>query len=348
MRLSTKMLWLSLVAASTVHADETVFSYNFYGSIRMQAETVVPDNQQAMSDYRGFRDAYSRVGFNVAYEFSQNSVLFAQLELPFDSANFRFRDSYDQGEAGRDKKENIRVGLIGLTSQVGTITAGQQWMPYYNAITFPVDQFSSFYSGFATYTTFRVKETLAYESPVLWNGFSVGGSYSTRHGNIRSPSRIDDRRIQAVASYQFADKTRLAIGMDDRGNGSGYQDRLYGLTLSHAKGSWSWAAKYEITDTDNPNSFYGDRAQAVNLYSAYYQGKNTYKIMLANVEAYGEAVIHLGIDHRINQDLRLFAEFYQEQETAAMTAKQAGLDGFDANIRGGKLFLVGFRYDLNM
>lgn len=346
MKLSTKIIWLNLVIASVVQADDSALSYNFYSSIRMQAETVIPDNQQAMSDYHGLRDAYSRVGFNAAYSFSEDTSFFSQLELPFDSANFRFADSYDQGEVGRDKKENIRVGLIGLTSQVGTLTAGQQWMPYYNAITFPVDQFSSFYSGFATYTTFRVKETLAYQSPLL-NGFSFGGSYSTRHGNIRSPSRIDDRRIQAVASYQLAE-TRLAIGMDDRGNASGFKDRLYGMTVSHAIGAWSVAVKYELTDTDNPNSFYGDKAQAINLYSAYHHGKNTYKMMLANIEGYGEAIIHLGVDHRISQDLRVFAEFYQEQETAAITAKQAGLDGFDANIRGGKLFLVGFRYDLNM
>lgn len=343
----SKALWLNMVTCFGVHAGESAFSYNVYGSIRMQAETVIPDNQQSMSAYRGLRDAYSRIGFNAAYTFSEDTSFFTQLELPFDSANFRFRDSYDQGKVGRDEAENIRVGLIGLNSPAGTVTAGQQWMPYYNAITFPVDQFSSFYSGFATYTTFRVKETLAYESPV-WNGLSFGGSYSTRDGNIRSPSRIDDRRIQAVASYQFAANTRLAIGMDDRGNASGYYDRLYGVTLSHASGPWSWAVKYELTDTDNPNSFYGDNAQAFNLYSAYFHGKNTYKIMLADVEAYGEAVIHLGIDHRINEDLRLFAEFYQEQETAAMTDKQAGLDGFDANISGGKLLLIGFRYDLNM
>lgn len=105
MRLSTTMLWLSLASASTVQADEPAFSYNFYSSIRMQAETVVPDNQQIMSGYRGLRDAYSRVGFNAAYEFSQNTSLFAQLELPFDSANFRFRDSYDQAKPDVIKKK---------------------------------------------------------------------------------------------------------------------------------------------------------------------------------------------------------------------------------------------------
>lgn len=140
----------------------------------MQAESVRPDNRDALNAYHSFRDAFSRVGVNVQYAFSDQTALFAQLEIPFDSANFRFRDSYDQGGAGRDSAEDQRVARIGLSSEYSTVIVGQQWMPYYNDITFPVDQFSTFYSGFATYTTFRVKETVAYESP-LFNGFSFGG-----------------------------------------------------------------------------------------------------------------------------------------------------------------------------
>ena len=121
MRLFTNILWLNIVATFGAQADEPAFNYNFYSSIRMQAEAVSPDNQQAMSAYRGIRDAYSRVGFNAAYEFSEDTSVFTQLELPFDSANFRFRDSYDQGEVGRNKAENIRVGLIGLSSGCLTI-----------------------------------------------------------------------------------------------------------------------------------------------------------------------------------------------------------------------------------
>ena len=39
------------------------------------------------------------------------------------------------------------------------------WMPYYNAIAYPVDMFSSYYSGFATYTTFRQGDTISYYTP---------------------------------------------------------------------------------------------------------------------------------------------------------------------------------------
>lgn len=339
------LLALSVMPAMAEPPEEGPFTYELYLSLRMQAESVRPDNTDALSDYRGLRDAFSRVGVNAQYAFDDDTAVFAQLEIPFDAANIRFRDSYDQGGLGRENRENLRVARLGLSSRLGTLVAGQQWMPYYNAILFPVDQFSTFYSGFASYTTFRVKETLAYESPDL-NGFSFGGSYSSAAGNSRSPSRIEDRRMQAVASYQY-DNTRLAVGIDDRGNGQGFDDKIYGATLSHNQGPWGLALKYEVTETDNPNSFFGDGAEAFNVYGSYTAGKNRYKLMLADVERYGEAVIHAGIDHQFNDDLTLFAEFYQEQETAALTCKKCGLDGFDAAAGGGKVIAIGFRYTLS-
>lgn len=343
--LISSLLVLSVSPVIAEESETNPFSYEFYLSLRMQAESVRPDNTSALNDYRGLRDAFSRVGVNIQYAFDNDTALFAQLEIPFDSANIRFRDSYDQGGSGRDDRESLRVARLGLSGRMGTLVAGQQWMPYYNAILFPVDQFSSFYSGFASYTTFRVKETLAYQSPDL-NGFTFGSSYSSAAGNARSPSRIDDRRIQAVASYQY-DNTRLALGVDDRGNALGFDDKIYGVTLSHNQGSWSLALKYEVTDTDNPNSFFGDGAEALNVFGSYRHGDNVFKVMVADVESYGEAVMHAGIDHRFNEDLTLFAEFYQEQETAALTCKKCGLDGFNAAASGGKVIAIGFRYSLS-
>lgn len=48
----------------------------------------------------------------------------------------------------------------------------------------------------------------------------------------------------------------------------------------------------------------------------------------------------------MTDNLTLFAEFYQEQETAALTGKRQGLDGFDAAVGGGKMIAAGFRYTL--
>ncbi|AFJ02984.1 Porin, Gram-negative type [Methylophaga frappieri] len=336
---------LYFLPPSVMAEEDEPWSLEWYASLRMQAESVRPDQTDALADYRGFRDAFSRVGVRTEYAFNPRHQLFGQIEIPFDSVNMRFRDSYDQGGVGRDERESLRVARLGYRSPVGTLVAGQQWMPYYNAILLPVDQFSTFYSGFASYTTFRVKETLAYESPV-WGGFSFGASYSSQAGNARSSSRIDDRRIQAVASYAI-ENHRLSVGMDDRGNAQGFSDRLYGATWSFNPGPWGLAVKYEVTDTDNPNSFFGDDAQAINVFGSYQYQNNVFKLMLANVEGYGEAIIHAGVDHKYSDNLTLFAEFYQEQETAALTCKRCGLAGFDAAASGGKVFAVGFRYNLS-
>lgn len=61
---------------------------------------------------------------------------------------------------------------------------------------------------------------------------------------------------------------------------------------------WGLAVKYQVTETDNPNIFFGDGAEALNVFGGYRYGDIIFKFMLADVESYGEAVIHAGIDHQ--------------------------------------------------
>src|SRR5690606_9766206 len=142
-------------------AEESGWSLDYYASLRSQFEYVSPGKHDAIDAYTGMRDAYSRFGGNLAYRFNDGIRLFAQIEVPFDSANFRLRDPYDQGDSSRDDAEPLRIARIGAEGPFGTLSLGQQWMPYYNAIAAPVDWFSSYYSGFATYTTPRVRDTVA-------------------------------------------------------------------------------------------------------------------------------------------------------------------------------------------
>ena len=344
-------LFASAAGAEPLPAEEDShgWHYDFYGSLRMQAETVRPGNRDALSAYSGIRDAYSRLGVNAHYEWAGGTRLFGQIELPFDSANMRMHDPYDQGGVGRTDRDGrkdparTRIARAGLEGALGTLSVGQQWMPYYNAISAPLDWFSTYYSGFATYTSFRVENTIAYYSPDL-NGFGLAFSYSNDRGNRRSPARIDDRRIQGTVSYALDDFT-VAAGVDDRGNADGYRDRIYGLSGTYTRGSWYFAAKYEVTDNNVPDSFYGDGSRAVNLLASYTAGRNTYKAMVARVKNYGDNIIHLGVDHQYNEALTLFAEYYREQETAAITSERGGLAEFDAAARGGQVLAVGLRYN---
>lgn len=320
-------------------------SVDFYASLRTQVEAVAPDRDERLDSYMGFRDAYSRVGVKIEHPLSTELALTGQLELPVDTANFRMRDPYDQGDARRVHGERIRLAQIGLRSRFGTIQYGQQWMPYYNAVAAPVDMFSTYYSGFATYTVFRVAQTLAYTTPDV-AGFSLSAGYTGSSGNARSTSRIDAPRRQIAATYAFGE-TRLAVGVDDRGDAGYGRNRLYGLSASHQAGNVYLAAKYERFDSGNrqPGSFSSDGNEAINLFGSYAMGKTTFKLMLARVENYGDNIVHLGVDHQVSDDLKLFAEYYREGSTAVLTPRRGGLDDFDAGISGGQALALGLRYD---
>ncbi|WP_018871572.1 porin [Thioalkalivibrio sp. ALJ16] len=317
-------------------------NFDFYGSLRTHGEYVRPDNRNesdgGVDSYWGMRDAYSRLGVHMNYDINDQLELFGQLEIALDSANLKVQDPYDQ-------EEEVRVAQVGLRGDFGTIQIGQQWLPYYNAISFPVDMFSTYYSGFATYTVFRVRDSVAYYSPDF-NGFSFAASYSDDRGNESSTSRIDDSRAQFTASYNFGDTT-ISAGVDDRGNANGERDRIYGLSASHQMGDWYFAAKYEQFDTFNDTSgaFNEDGGEAFNVFASYTLGKNTFKAMLANVDNYGEDIVHLGYDYQYNDSLKFFAEYYYEEETAAITPRRGGLQDFPANAQGGQVIAAGLRFD---
>ncbi|GGE73434.1 porin [Massilia psychrophila] len=326
-------------------AAQSAPGFDFYGSLRTQLETVSPDHQNRLNSYTSLRDAYSRVGVKVEYPLNTELTLTGQIEIPFDSANFRMRDPYDQGDASRPHGQRLRIAQLGLRGNFGSIAYGQQWMPYYNAIAAPVDMFSSYYSGFATYTVFRVAETIAYTAPEF-NGFSLAAAYAGSGGNMRSTSRIDERRWQVATTYAFGN-TRLAAGVDDRGNASYGRDRLYGLSASHQTDKLYLAVKYEIFDTGNRQrgGFSTNGNHSINLFGSYALGKSMLKLMLAKVKNYGDYIAHLGIDHQLSDDYKIFAEYYWEAETAVLTARRRGLSDFDASIGGGRAVAVGVRYD---
>ena len=319
-------------------AAQTKPAIDFYGSLRMQAERVSPDRRDRVAAYTSLRDAYSRLGVKLDYPQGAALALFGHLELPADSANVRLRDPYDQ-------QERLRIARVGLRGTAGTISYGQQWMPYYNAIAAPVDMFSSYYSGFATYTVFRVARTVAYETPEL-HGLSMAAAYAGSSANSVSTSRIDARRWQATAAWVHGE-TRVAAGIDDLGNAGYGNNRLYGLSASHRLGKLYLALKVELFDTGNrrPGGFSSDGNRAVNLFGSYVAGKTTFKLMLAQVENYGGNIVHLGLDHALSDKHTLFAEVYREADTAALVARRGGLADADPGMRGGRAIVAGLRYD---
>lgn len=324
---------LLLLASSTVATAASVegenYSLELYGSARLQAEAVRPANRDQMGSYTGFRDAYSRIGVRGDYTPGSALTLFGQLELPLDLTNWEVQDPFDHSQ-------DVRVAQVGMRGEFGSLAYGKMWMPYYNAVAYPVDMFSSYYSGFATFTSFRLSDSLSYYSPE-YRGFSLALGWSNNNGAANRD------RWQATISHSCDEgNTTVAAGVDSlRGDW-----RIWGLSLAHTMGPLYLGAKLEIHDSDISGAYGADGDLAANLYAAYTLGKNTFKGMLADVDRYGETVLHLGIDHQFNQRLKFFAEYYREQESAALTTKRGSGDGtWESAFGGGQVFLVGTRFD---
>jgi predicted porin len=173
---------MTLTAPAAANADE--INFQFYGSARVHAESVRPDDTSVLDSYTGIRDAYSRIGFKADYAIGDSMELLGHLELPLDLANKAVQDPWDQDE-------DIRVAQIGLRGDFGSVSYGQMWLPYYNAIAYPVDMFSSYYSGFATYTAFRRGDTIAYYSPGFSGFLFRNGVERRQWGGWRRPSPAD-------------------------------------------------------------------------------------------------------------------------------------------------------------
>jgi len=313
-----------LVAPTIVVAADPI-EFDFYGSLRLQYESVSPDS---FSSYNGFRDAYSRMGFVANAPLADGIDGFAQLEVPLDLANGAVQDTFDNSV-------DIRIAKIGVNTDFGMFAYGQDWMPYYNAIAFPVDMFSTYYSGFATFTSFRISDSIFYYSPVL-NGLSFGASYSSNWNG-------EDDRYQFTASYAMGD-TVISAGIDDLNDAE--STRLLGLSLMHTMGDLYIGAKFEYIDSDQDVDAFGDDGDTVvNLYAGYTVGKNTFKGMIAEVDNFGGTVFHVGIDHEFSDRLTLFAEYYTEDDLGAIPAVKAR-DGNPAQnfADGGDAFAIGARY----
>lgn len=318
---------LAIFAGPPVGALE----YDFYGSLRVAAEAVDPDGP-AEDGYSGWRDAYSRIGFRASHALSDGVTAYGTLELPIDVPNKAIQDPWDQDE-------DIRVAQVGIKGAYGDLSIGQMWLPYYNAIAYPVDMFSSYYSGFATYTAFRRGDSVAYYSPVF-AGFSGALGYSHENGAAEADGDLDDR-VQATLSYTHNGLT-LAGALDDLG---GVDDlKIWGASVMwQATDDLYIGAKYERHDSDLDSGYGADGDTAVNLYAGYTIGRTTLKGMVAQVDGYGEDIYHLGVDYQVNDDLKLFAEYYSEDEAAAITTKRDG--GFCGPCEGGSVITAGLRYD---
>ncbi len=320
---------ISLVAlciAPTVITSVQALEILAYANLNIHSEYVEPDNETAqVKQYTGLRDAYSKIGINFEQEIFDNQKVRFHLFAPVDLANLEFQDTWDH-DADAPEYE------IYWTMPIGELKAGYLYLPYYDSIASVVDRFSSYYTGFATYSAFRTKKSLVYMSP-SFNGFNLGTSVSANQG-------LDDDNLLTLTLNWKNDKSSVSLGLQDQ---QGFLNtRVWGVSASHQPIDGLFIGiKTEVFNTDNSGGYGGNGDRSTAAFVSYDYGKQTFKAMLADTDNYGGVSYTLGWDYRYSDTVKYFVEYYTEEKTAAITAERAGLEVFDTAASGGSALVAG-------
>ncbi|NNJ91681.1 MAG: porin, partial [Gammaproteobacteria bacterium] len=256
-------------------------------------------------------------GAKATYTINDEWSLLGQLEAPFDLANMELQSPWDA-------TEDYRIAKLQISGPLGTAWYGRGWLAFYNYITYPVDYFSSYYSGWQTYTSFRKSQTFYYGSPTL-AGFKF---------DFANTDEDDNDRNQYVLSYSNSG-LGVAIGRDDYDGAT-----IDGASVSYSNGPWYLALKYEQQDPDNAS----DLETIAGLVQYAIDEKNKVRGYLADGEGVGQEVFQIGFDHQYNDATSFFAEYYDEVGAAAVNAER---DPAKYNAVGGSVFTFGVRYDFS-
>lgn len=338
------LLATAAILPATAMAELTV---DAYGSVRVQAESVSVDKVATAGDdksYSGFKDAYSRFGVTASYPLSNGTTLGAKLEIPFNTAQMKAGDpSYFEGFY--KDNNSPRVAKITASGDWGSVAVGKQWLTYYNHVGYPVDYFSSFYSGFATHATFR-REAATYNSP-SFGGFKFAAS---------AVDINDDPKGDYLDTMQYAvsysnDGLSLSAALENRGKDAGDFSTM-GLAAAYTTGPWRFATKVEQLENKTAGV---DDQMIKNIYASYTMGNYTFKAHYAvgDEETGGGAYFtgtstHLGVDYQYNKDLKVFIEYFTEENAYAIYSEDADgfapLGSYGTNTNG-QAIAIGARYD---
>jgi len=315
-----------------------------YGSLRLGYESVRPDKETAaLDDYTGFRDAYSRVGFKASTALTDSITAGITYEVPLDLAN-------GDARTPDGRTEDVRVAKFQLSGDWGNVWVGHGWLPYYNAISYKVDLFDTFYSGFSTYSAFRRGDTVAFSVPVA--GLNVSGAYSKGDRNDRQQDTVDNRKQLAVTKN--IGNLSLAAAVEDVKNkpgNSGSDVTYYAVAAGYTTGPWYFGGKYETVDSDisTNGAFNEDGSASYNVLASYTTGLHTYTGMVGHLDGFGEDYSQIAYRYQWRPDTRFFVEYYTEEETAAIAPERkgslAGTGDFIGAASGGDVITVGVRYD---
>jgi hypothetical protein len=347
----------ALLAGLTTLPAHAELEVTPYGSLRIQTEAVSVDQAKAGEDdsYTGLRDAYSRLGVTAAYNDFDWVDLTATVEFPINSAQLRAEDpTFFQAYYKGNNKPRV-ADITATTENAGSLRVGTQWLAYYNTIAYPVDFFSSFYSGWATQTAFR-RDAATYMSP-SFGGFT---------GSVSAVDMTDESGTSYLDTMQYAlawqlNQLTLGLAYQDTEQDTGDNADQVGASLVFAPGNWRFAAKVEQL-LSNDDTLQDDDPITYNLYGSYTWNKYTARAMFANGEESDDPAAffqgdsyQVGLDYQYSESLKLFAEyFYEEHSYAIYTPNTREEEAFQpgyltlapsASESDGQVFTVGLRFD---
>lgn len=345
LRLHTAIL--ACMATLPAHAEMEVTPY---GSLRIQTEAVSVDDAKPGEDdsHTALRDAYSRLGVTATYKDLDWVDLDATVEFPINSALLRAEDpTFFQAYYKGNNKPRV-ADIAATTENLGTLRVGTQWLAYYNTVAYPVDFFSSYYSGWATQATFR-RDAATYTTPTFAGLTATVSAVDLTH---EAGSNYLDT-WQYALSWAFSDVT-VGVAYQDTEQDTGDNADQLGASLVYAPGNWRFAAKVEQLQT-NDSTVLKDDPVTYNLYGSYSWNKYTVKAMFANGDESDEAAAfyqgdsyQLGLDYQYSEALKLFVEYFYEELGYAIYTPNARFDDILAGYHvdsDGQAVSLGLRYD---
>ena len=313
--------------SSAGHCYEISPLLNIYGSINVGIEYRMLDDINGQNlgyeDHLEIQDAYSGIGIKGEQAIEQRLTIFYDYALALDISSGKLAENPQTSWEGPDVEEN--VAKVGVKGTFGTVSVGRMWNAYYNRVAYTTDRFSSGWTGFDTYAPFQLDRLLAYQSPDM-SGFSF--AVNLKIEDSKKEGAEQDRYIAAI-SYQTGD-TVIHVGYDSVTGGAD----LLGVSASQAIGALTLSAKAErFTDAD------ADDGSLLTLLLTYQQGKNLFKFHVADGDypAYlgirdnAGSEVGIGVDHRINEQLYVFAEIHHSQDYCAYDLTEGDGNGSYTN-----------------
>lgn len=224
------MLWGASAQAATIY-DQAGTSLDIYGRISMGISGGGADfnsDGNLIDNGAEFKDVYSRLGFRMRQVITSDLAAFGGLE-------WRFQGDENAVDKGFNE---VRQSYIGLSSErFGTVQAGNFNSLYSQFVSAPFDIYLDRGLLFKSSGIQSRGDSIGYYTPSLsgFTSFLQVKHYSDR-GRLLNDQENDGSAIAAQAGIQYQ-QGPLTLGfgaVDDKNEGGGNDEMLYGLIGAYA------------------------------------------------------------------------------------------------------------------